>query len=117
MSFFGSRNGAAPTVDALGQVDTVTAHAWHRSGSCLFIDIREDNEFAAGHIPGAVTAPLSRFDQALPAEREGKKAVFYCLSGMRTRANAQRLAAAGFADAYILDGGLNAWKAIGAPTE
>ena len=39
-------------------------------GSIALIDVREPNEFAAGHIPGAVLVPLSRFDPAqLPRDR------------------------------------------------
>jgi rhodanese-related sulfurtransferase len=41
--------------------------------------------------------------------------VFHCKSGMRTQANAARLIAKGFREAYFLDGGIEAWKAAGLP--
>lgn len=118
MSLFGfmtaSSQGDAATLPG---IDAETASRWQSGKDCIFIDIREDVEFSASHIPGARLVPLSRFEQALPGDRTGVKAVFYCLSGARTRNNVTRLAAAGFAEAYILEGGLQAWKAQGAPTE
>ena len=81
----------------------------------ILIDVRERDEHAREHIPEAVLAPLSSFDpSALPGERS-KIAVFHCKSGMRTQTNAGRLAACGFADAYYLAGGIEAWKAAGLP--
>ena len=43
--------------------------------------------------------------------------MFLCRSGARTRMNASRLARCGFVEAYILKGGLMAWRAHGFPTE
>jgi rhodanese-related sulfurtransferase len=116
MPLFGLLKPSHAKDAAIGSVDAATARQWHGTETCCFIDIREDNEFASGHIPGALAVPLSRFEESLPADRSTARAVFYCLSGMRTRTNAARLAAAGFAEAYILDGGINGWKAAGAPT-
>lgn len=101
----------------LPSVDATTARKWHASESCMFIDIREDAEYRVEHIPGAQLVPLSRLESAMPARRDNVKAVFYCLGGTRTSGCAARLAAAGFAEAYILDGGIRAWKGVGAPTE
>lgn len=118
MSLFGFLTASGNSgVAALPGIDAETASRWLSGKDCIFVDIREDVEFSAGHIPGARPVPLSRFEQALPSDRKGVKAVFYCLSGARTRNNVARLAAAGFAEAYILEGGLQAWKAQGAPTE
>ncbi|KQS71274.1 sulfurtransferase [Methylobacterium sp. Leaf361] len=56
-------------------------------GSMLIIDVRESHEYEAGHIPGAVSHPLSGFDPqavaALVAE-DGRRAVFSCASGVRS---------------------------------
>jgi rhodanese-related sulfurtransferase len=118
MSLFGLLKSApAPAGTGLTAIDAATARRWHGAKDCLFIDIREDAEFGAEHIPGARLAPLSRLEQALPPDARKTKAVFYCLSGMRTKTNEARLAGLGFPDAYLLEGGLKAWKAGGAPTE
>jgi rhodanese-related sulfurtransferase len=53
-------------------------------GSILLVDVREPHEFAAGHIPGSVSMPLSAFDpHAIPAA-PGKRVVFSCAAGVRS---------------------------------
>lgn len=80
----------------------------------LIIDIREADEFAREHIPGARNAPLSGLGERMAVTPSGI-VIFQCKSGMRTRANAGRLEAASGCEAYILDGGLEAWKAARLP--
>jgi rhodanese-related sulfurtransferase len=54
-------------------------------GSILLVDVREAEEYAAGHIKGALFNPLSKFDPAkLPVAPAGKKVVVYCRSGRRS---------------------------------
>ena len=85
-----------------------------RSGAVL-IDIREADEHARERIPGARHHALSRLDTENPARSGDEVLVFHCRSGARTRGNAARLSAAANCDAYILDGGLDAWKKAGLP--
>ena len=85
-------------------------------GSVVLIDVREPDEFAREHIPGAKPTPLSRFEQQDFTACQGKTAVFACRSGNRTTMNAHRFRAAGFADALELEGGLLGWKQAGLPT-
>ena len=61
--------------------------------------------------------PLSKLDEADLAVHEGKPVLFHCRSGARTLANAPRLAAklGEACDAYIVEGGLDAWKKAGLP--
>ena len=81
----------------------------------VLVDIREANEYAAENIPGAKNHPLSRIG-AIPAD--GAPAiVFHCKSGGRTRMNALALANCSDAEAFILDGGIEAWKAAGLPVK
>lgn len=84
-----------------------------RSGASL-IDIRDTNEHAREHIPGAINVPLAAV-AGLP--RQTGPVVFHCRSGMRTANNAALLASAcGDAPAYIIAGGIDAWRAAGLPT-
>lgn len=84
------------------------------SGAVL-VDIREPDEHARERIPEAQLAPLRSIGRsALPARGAGP-VIFHCRSGARTRANADALAAAANCDAYILEGGLDAWKRAGLP--
>ena len=52
-------------------------------GSILLVDVREPHEFAAGHIPGSVSRPLSRFDPADLPNEPGKRIVLSCAAGVR----------------------------------
>ncbi|MEZ5959252.1 MAG: rhodanese family protein [Hyphomonadaceae bacterium] len=83
------------------------------SGDALLIDIRETDEHAREHILGARLAPLSAIDAHDFDRDHAKIAVFHCKSGMRTQANAAKLLARGFREAYYLDGGIEAWKQAG----
>ncbi len=54
-------------------------------GSIALVDVREANEWAAGHIPGATFNPLSAFNPAaLPAPKAGQRIVLHCRSGKRS---------------------------------
>ncbi|MEG3147354.1 rhodanese family protein [Sphingomonas sp. RT2P30] len=88
-----------------------------REGHALLIDIREDDEFARRHIPGALSRPLSRFEGVALPEMAGTEVIYTCRSGMRTTANAARLAAPLAGEAYVLTGGLDAWERAGLPVE
>jgi rhodanese-related sulfurtransferase len=88
-----------------------------RQGHALLIDIREDDEFARRHVPGALSRPLSRFDAVALPEMDGTDVIFTCRSGMRTSAHAARLAAPVGGTAYVLEGGLDAWARAGLPVE
>jgi rhodanese-related sulfurtransferase len=86
-----------------------------RSGAVL-VDIREADEYAREHIPGARHHALSRVDRNTPVHAGDDVLIFHCRSGARTKGNAARLAAtAQTCEAYILDGGLEAWKKAGLP--
>ncbi len=87
-----------------------------REGAVL-IDIREADEYAREHIPGVRHHALSRLTAENPARPGDEVVIFHCRSGGRTAANAERLhAAAPLCDAYVLEGGLDAWKSAGLPT-
>ena len=83
------------------------------AGDAVLIDIRETDEHVREHILGARLAPLSAIDSHDFDRDRGKAAVFHCKSGMRTQANAARLLARGFREAYFREGGIEAWKAAG----
>jgi len=87
-----------------------------RDGAVL-IDVREAHEHAAEHIPGARHHALSQIDPRHPIESGDTVLVFHCKSGGRTNLNAGRLAAAaGSCEAYVLGGGIDAWRRAGLPT-
>ena len=82
----------------------------------VLIDVRNADEHAREHIPGARHHALSRIDVETPVRAGDDILVFHCRSGARTSGNAGRLAAATQdCQAYILEGGLDAWKKAGLP--
>lgn len=82
----------------------------------VLVDIRELDEHAREHIPGARHHALSRLGNSTVAREGDDILVFHCRSGARTRSNAARLAAvSGECEAYVLDGGIDAWRKAGLP--
>jgi len=82
-----------------------------RNEGAVLIDIREPHEFNAEHIVGSLTHPLSSLPKAIDAQ--GHPVIFYCKSGMRTNAAANKLSVLTKDPAYVLTGGIAAWKRSG----
>lgn len=86
-----------------------------REGATL-MDVREPDEHARERIPGARNLPLSRLAEAELAVQSGQPVLFHCRSGARTAGHAAQLAdKAGGCEAYVVEGGLDAWKRAGLP--
>ena len=83
----------------------------------ILIDIREADEHAREKVIGARHLPLSKLDEADLALHAGKPIIFHCKSGARTMTNASRLArkTGSACEAFIIEGGLDAWKKAGLP--
>jgi rhodanese-related sulfurtransferase len=80
--------------------------------NALVLDVREENEFAGGHVPEARNIPLARL-----AERTGelkkyqqKPIVVNCQGGVRSAKACDQLKKAGFTRVHNLQGGINAWN-------
>jgi rhodanese-related sulfurtransferase len=76
------------------------------------VDVRERDEAARERIALAQNLPLSALGDTLPFGGD-KAIIFHCKAGNRTTAHASRLAAATQCEAYLLEGGIEAWKAAG----
>jgi rhodanese-related sulfurtransferase len=87
-------------------------------GSIALVDVREPNEFAVGHIAGAISMPLSRFDASQLPSEPGKRIVFNCRSGKRTLQAIEMARLAGRRDANAhYEGSILDWVAAGEPLE
>lgn len=79
--------------------------------------MREVNEFADGHIPGAVNMPLSTFQASRLPKPEGKTVILNCLGGKRSGMALDKCSVAQEAVDTHLAGGFGAWASAGLPVE
>ena len=88
-------------------------------GSILLVDVREAEEYAAGHIAGALFNPLSLFNPAqLPTPGAGQKVVIYCRSGRRSVSAMEKARQGGRPDADThFGGGILGWTGAGEPVK
>ncbi|WP_439578176.1 rhodanese-like domain-containing protein [Elioraea sp.] len=96
-------------------IDPATLNRRLDERTAVLIDIRDPDEYAREHIRGARLVPLAAWDRHDLDAEAGKAVVFTCRGGNRTTANAARLFARAFPEAYLLKGGIEAWKAAGLP--
>ncbi|MFI6683027.1 rhodanese-like domain-containing protein [Streptomyces sp. NPDC050485] len=82
----------------------------------LVLDVREDDEWAAGHAEGALHVPMSdfvaRFGEVTEAVADGRRAYVVCRVGGRSAQVTQYLVQQGI-DAVNVDGGMQVWEASG----
>ena len=77
----------------------------------LIVDVRRPDEFAEGHIPGAINVPNESISDEQPAELPDKEQILliYCRSGNRSKDASQKLADMGYTNVYEF-GGINTWE-------
>ena len=80
----------------------------------LLLDVREDEEWAAGHAPGAAHLPLGRLALEIDQVPRDRAIVAVCRVGGRSAKATEALLGAGY-DAVNLAGGMQAWDAAGQP--
>jgi rhodanese-related sulfurtransferase len=100
------------SMTALPQIQPAEAAA-DRDGF-LLLDVREADEWQAGHIDGAVHIALTELGQRLDELDPAQPIVAVCRSGNRSGQVTQALRARGF-DVTNLDGGMQAWARAGLP--
>ena len=87
------------------------------AGKALVVDVREANEFADGHIPGAINMPLSTFQPSKLPPAKGRTIVLNCLGGKRSGMALDKCSAAQEVVDTHLAGGFGAWSSAGLPVE
>jgi rubrerythrin/rhodanese-related sulfurtransferase len=87
--------------------------ASHKEDDYVLIDVRQPEEYQAGHIPGAKLVPLTELEGRLQeiADLRGKDLFFYCRGGGRSMRAASLVATGlGLPQVHSLVGGITAWK-------
>jgi rhodanese-related sulfurtransferase len=82
------------------------------------VDVREDNEWAQGHVPGAVHLGRGIIERDIEARvpDTGAKLVLYCGGGFRSALVAENLQKMGYTNVESMDGGWKGWVSAGLPT-
>lgn len=85
----------------------------------VLVDVREAEEFAAGHPVGARSVPLSDLEAKLPTTVKNKAlpVLLFCATGARARRALETTKKLGYANAQVVAGGMRAWKDANLPVE
>ncbi|HWP39953.1 MAG TPA: rhodanese-like domain-containing protein [Tepidisphaeraceae bacterium] len=83
------------------------------------VDVREESEWAAGHLPGAVHLGKGIIERDIETKIPDTSAeiVLYCGGGFRSALAADNLQKMGYTNVYSMDGGFRGWKDAGLPVE
>ena len=103
----------------ISTISAAEAHAMSAKSGVVFLDVREPDEYKAGHIPGAINIPRglleSRIEQQVPDRNT--TIVVYCRSGVRSALASATLVKMGYKGVLNMDGGWKAWQEAGYPAE
>ena len=100
-------------------ISTLQATLLINQQNALVLDVRDATEYASGHVINARNIPLGELE-ARAAELEKHKAkpvIVLCDTGSRSGKAAPVLRRLGFKEAFILSGGIGAWRQAGLPLE
>jgi len=112
-SFFGNRLRGVKEVNCVAALQLIN----HKE-ACI-LDVREQDEFKAGHLLNAKSIPLGKLrDRIGELERYREKPiVVVCRSGQRSATACALLDKEGFSQVYNLSGGVTAWQKSSLPLE
>jgi len=97
------------------EVSTADALALREAGAFV-LDVRQPEEWAAVHIPGATLIPLGDLPSRLAEVPKDQEVVVVCHSGNRSAKGRDILLGAGYPSVTSMTGGMTAWSAAGYPT-
>jgi sulfur-carrier protein adenylyltransferase/sulfurtransferase len=95
------------------------ADARGRADKAVLVDVREGDEWAQGHVPGAVFIPRGylelRIEEKVPDR--AREVILYCAGGTRSALAARALKDLGYENVWSMAGGFGKWKEAGFPIE
>jgi rhodanese-related sulfurtransferase len=103
-------DAAGPTVP---REVSVTEAARLRDEGALVLDVRQPDEWATGHVPGATLIPLGELEGRTAELPRDRTIVVICRSGNRSAQGRDVLLAAGFDAVTSVAGGMTAWQGAG----
>jgi len=107
------------TRSGISEIDANQARERIESGEPVVVDVREQDEWDEGHIPGAVHVPRGHLESRIErlAPDPARPVVIYCSAGNRSAFAAKTLADLGYEDVVSLAGGFTDWKRNGFPVQ
>ncbi len=109
--------GATPSGPKVPEITPEALEAELGSGEPpLLLDVREPEEWALGHLPGAQLIPKGELLEHVDELTRAREVVLYCRSGSRSGQSARQLLTLGFTNVKSLKGGINAWSDAIDPT-
>lgn len=109
--------GGAATPAATMTQEQLVEHLAKHPQHLFVLDVRTPEEYAEGHVPGAVNVPHDQLASRLAEVPKDKDVVVYCRSGRRSALATDVLAANGYQRVSHLEGDIQAWLARGRPVE
>lgn len=112
-SFFGNR------LRGIKEVDHIAAMQLINHKNALMLDVREQSEYAAGHVVNSKLIPLGKLKERIGELQKYRERpiVVICRSGQRSASACALLGKQGFAQTYNLNGGITAWQKASLPLE
>ncbi len=107
------RGANAGSLSAQGAVQLINRQR------AVVVDVREPEEFAAGHVTGAKNVPLAQLEQKLPTAVKNKSLplLLVCATGARANRAVATARKLGYEQAQAVAGGLKSWKDANLPVE
>jgi rhodanese-related sulfurtransferase len=98
-----------------GEISNQQANA--QRADLVFLDVRTPEEFASGHVPGAVNIPVKQLPSRLAELDKSDRLVVYCERGPRAMAAVETLLGQGYTDVSHMTGDMSGWRSAGLPIE
>jgi rhodanese-related sulfurtransferase len=100
-------------------VDEVKRRIDRGDKAFVLVDVREESEWNAGHIPGAVHLGKGIIERDIEAKvpDAGQEIILYCGGGFRSALAAENLQKMGYTNVISMDGGWRGWNDAGHPVE
>lgn len=114
-----AQQSSTPVISQQALVSKLTAKSTTESTNIIVLDVRTPDEFAEGHIKGAINISHDQINNQLDEiiAYKDQTVVVHCRSGRRAVSAEQALIAAGFSDVLHLEGDILAWQAAKLPLE
>lgn len=98
-------------MEQFAHISVEKTHQLLRQGEVKVVDIRDEQSFAAGHIPGAIHLTNGTLNGFMGQTEFETPVVVCCYHGNSSQQAAQFLIHQGFEQVYSMDGGFEAWRA------